>query len=84
MLRHPVTEGAHPVLTCLSAEGAWEELKRVPTIRHAPIGAVSLPAGQIRIVLPWVEDADRLSELVDEIKRAGLKPHIQAILDEED
>lgn len=84
MLRHPVTEGAHPVLTCLNGEGAWEELKRVPTIRHAPMGAVTLSPSQVRIVLPWVEDADRLSELVGEIKRAGLKPHIQAILDEED
>lgn len=84
MLRHPVSEGAHPVLTCLNGESAWEELKRVPTIRHAPIGAVTLSPSQVRIVLPWVEDADRLSELVDEIKRAGLKPHIQAILDEED
>lgn len=83
MLRHPVTEGAHPVLTCLSAEGAWEELKRVPTIRHAPIGSVSLPAGQIRIVLPWVEDSERLAELVEEIKRAGLSVQIRAILEED-
>lgn len=83
MLRHPVTVGAHPVLTCLSAEGAWEELKRVRTIRHTPIGAVTLPAGQIRIVLPWVEDADRLSELVEELKRAGLNVQIRAILEED-
>lgn len=83
MLRHPVTEGAHPVLTCLNGEGAWEELKRVHAIRHTPIGAVSLPAGQIRIVLPWVEDSERLAELVEEIKRAGLKVQIRAILEED-
>lgn len=84
MLRHPVSEGAHPVLTCLNGEGAWEELKKVHAIRHTPIGAVSLSPSQVRIVLPWVEDADSLAELVEEIKRAGLKAQIQAILDEED
>lgn len=83
MLRHPVTVGAHPVLTCLNGEGAWEELKKVHAIRHTPIGAVSLSPGQVRIVLPWVEDADSLAELVEEIKRAGLSVQIRAILEEE-
>lgn len=83
MLRHPVSEGAHPVLTCLNGEGAWEELKRVRTIRHAPIGAASISPGQVRIVLPWVEDADSLAELVEEIKRAGLSVQIRATLEEE-
>lgn len=83
MLRHPVTVGAHPVLTCLNGEGAWEELKRVRTIRHAPIGAVTLSPGEIRIVLPWVEDSERLAELVKEIKEAGLNVQIRAILEED-
>lgn len=83
MLRHPMTEGAHPLLTCLNGEGAWEELKRVPTIRHAPLGAVTLSPGQIRIVLPWVEDSDSLAVLVEEIKSGGLSVQIRAILEED-
>ena len=83
MLRHPMSEGAHPVLTCLNGEGAWEELKRVRTIRHAPIGAASISPAQIRVVLPWVEDSDSLAELVEEMKRAGLSVQIRATLEEE-
>lgn len=83
VLRHPVTVGAHPVLTAVRAEGAWEKLTEVKTLRHVPIGAVTFPAGLIRLVLPWVEDADTLSELVEELKDAGLQVRIDATLEEE-
>lgn len=79
-----MTEGAHPILTCVNAEGVWEELVKVKTVRQAPAGAVSFPAGQIKFVLPWVESPEILAELVEELKGAGLSVQIQAKIDDEE
>lgn len=87
LLQHPLTEGAHPVLTVPvssdSLADLWEKLRQAEPVRQVPLAAVRLLPGQIRAVLPWVETADGLTALVEELRAQGLAVKIDANMEKE-